>query len=358
MPPANRVDPSPRPPWRAPSVKAGRTLLAALLALVCTLLLSDAAHGASESGDPAQVVLKMASVEAIESPLGAQLRALRDHIEATTAGRVRVKLLLGGALGDEATLLERTRAGSVQAFAGSVATLAHAAPALDVMLTPYLFSTDAQADRAFDGPLRRAVAPSLERAGLHFASWGGGDFRVWFHRRGHVGRPADAAGLRVGQAASAAQRETYRALRMTEVLPTLLDSVNPATPVASADVFDETLLAGAPVARSRAVMHVTLSRHAYAATAIVYSERWLQGLPEQLRRDLVRVPDALVRDARRILREMTPELLKHLRRRGIGANEPSRAERAACARATARVARSIAARGGADGWRVLHAVGR
>lgn len=349
----------PRPPRsRARGRASARVRLFALLALVCTSLVSDPVRGSSDRADPAQVVLKIASVEAPESPLGTQLQALRTHIEAATVGQVRVKLLLSGALGDEATLVERTRAGSVQAFAGSVAAIAHGAPALEVLLAPYLFESDLEVDRAFDGPVRRAVGPALERAGLRFATWGAGDFRVWFTRRGPLGRPRDATALRVTDAASSAERETYRALRMTEVTAALADTTVPAAAPNSPDVFDDTLLEGAAVTRSRAVRHVTLSRHGFAPTAIVYSERWLEGLPEQVRRELVRLPDALVRDARRNLRQMTPDLLGHLRRRGIEVHEPSRAERAACARATARVARTVAARAGADGWRVLHAVGR
>jgi TRAP-type C4-dicarboxylate transport system substrate-binding protein len=351
---------------RTPGVAHGRTgsarevatRIARLggIAATCVALFGDPARGASESEDPAQFVLKIASVEAPGSPLGGQLQVLRQHVETATAGQVHVKLLLSGALGDEGTLVERTRAGSVQAFAGSTAAIAHHAPALDVLSAPYLFASDAQVDRAFDGPVRRALGVALPRAGLRLACWGAGDFRVWYARGKFVMRPSDAANLRAIVPRSEAQRATYGALRLAfDAAAPLAQGSAWASEVPAVDAFDDTLLDGTALALVRGSTHLTLSRHAYAPTAIVYSERWLAGLPEKLRRDLLRVPDALVRDARASLRAMTPALVEHLRRRGVDVREPSRAERSASARATHRVAKALAARAGADGWRVLSA---
>lgn len=333
-----------------------RTVYAAtaLLGAAC-FLGTPAARGGDARSKPEQLVMKLGSVAARGSPLGAQLHALAQHVERVTEGRIRVKLLLGGTLGDEATLVTRTHAGTLQAYAGSTAALARIAPEFEVLGSPYLFANDAKADRALDGAARRALAADLPRTGVRFAAWGVGDFRVWFTRSRAIRRPADLAGLRVETGDSAAARATGAVLwpGATRAAPTASQQADDAP-----DAFEDTLLDGVVRIRERGIRHATLTRHAYAANVIVYSEAWFVGLPEQVQRDLSRIPDALVRDARGVQRALRPRLLELLAERGVEVTEPSRSEQAAFERATRDVARRLALPAGPPGWKLLRAAGR
>lgn len=332
--------------------------VALALAAAFTTAGTDAgpAHGSKEATAHPQIVLKVASVESPRSPLGVQLEAFRRHVEEATEGLVRVKLLLGGALGDEAKLVARTRQGQVQAFAGSLTALAQAVPAVEVLGSPYLYRDTREAERALERSVRPALERLLPQAGLHFAAWGPSAFRAWFTRGRDLRRPADARGVRVPSARSAAEAATYAALGMVQVPLAASQRVPDAFREGLIDAFDATLLDAAAASHDLSATRVVLSRHALAAQVVVYSELWFAGLPERIQRDLAAAPANLARGASLARRKMDEHLVTHLRARGVSVLDPTPSERAAFVRVTRGARRELAR--GTGALSLLGATGR
>lgn len=316
------------------------------------------AHDSTAPSTHPQVVLKVASIESPLSPLGLELAGFRRHVEETTRGEVRVKLLLRGCLGDEATLVERTREGRVQAFAGSLAVLSRLLPELEVLRSPYLFRGTQHAERALDRGVRDALERALPRVGLRFAGWGPSAFRVWLTRGSHLRRPADTHDRRVAAARGPADAALYRALGMTPVAADPATRAGEALAKGAIDAIDVTLLDAAAAGHDRVATHVVTSHHALEPQIVVYSARWFEGLPEQIQRELEKLPSTLVEQARKAQHELEKRLLAHLRARKLEVVDPTNAERSAFLRVTRATRRELAEAAGPAGASLLQATGQ
>ena len=106
------------------------------------------------------------------SPWADQLQRYKAEVQERTNGRLKVKLRLGR--GNERSLARRVQMGSMQAFAGSVGGMSSIVREVNVIETPYLFESFAEADKALDNP-------EVARAGQE------GPFEAWAGLRNLVG---------------------------------------------------------------------------------------------------------------------------------------------------------------------------
>lgn len=333
------------------------TLQLAVL-VVLTTALATRAHGTDDPTAQPQIVLKVASIESSRSPLGLQLVAFQRHVAMATNGKVRVKLLFDGRLGAEAALVAHLQSGRLQAFAGSVGALSQIVPEIEVLRAPYLQRGQAaQVHRALDRSVRPAVEPLLAAAGLRFASWGPGAFRVWLTRGTHLRRPTDAKGVRVPVARGRAEAATYAALHLTQTPLGAGERPGAALARGAVDAFEATLLDAVAATDDRGASHLVLSRHAFEPQILVFSERWFAGLPEEVQQSLAALPSELLVDARKIASDMETRVLAGLRTRGVEVIEPTRAERAAFVRVTKDARQSLARDARSDAQALLRATG-
>jgi TRAP-type C4-dicarboxylate transport system substrate-binding protein len=324
------------------------TLLRCVLAL-SLLGIPAAVHGADATTAP--IVLKIATVETPRSPLGRALAKLAAHLRDATKGEIEIKVMPSGILGDEAKLVRRAVDGELQAYGGSLDALAAVAPEVNVLLAPQAFRNERRADKALDGRVQRTLEPLLTAKGLHLLAWGPSAFRVWYSRK-PLRRANDAKGMRVPAAAGPAHAALYSKLGMTPADPMPLSELLRNDAI---DAVDETLLHAARSSLDRSFTHVTLTNHALASSVIVYSTRWLDGLPERVRKAVLEPPKHLARESREELRAMQPRVLERLRQLGVSVHTPTRAEARSFTRALRSAPRDIARELGGSALRLLRA---
>jgi tripartite ATP-independent transporter DctP family solute receptor len=282
----------------------------------------------------AEITLKLATVAPEGTPWAEQLVQLKRKVETETGGRLRIKIFLGGALGDENQTVAECRRGAIAMWGGTTGALATSVPELSVFELPYLFASADKADHVFDKLLAEDLRRRLAARGFGLVLWAENGFRSFGTKWGPVKTPADLKGHKMRSQESLVHLETYRALgalpqpiAVTEVLPALQTGV--------VEGFDNTPLYTFAASWHLAIKHFTLSEHVYQPGCVLVSKKVLDPLAPDLQKALTGGLQQITADGRAGVREMAPLLVQNFTNAKIPVYRPSASERAAFVKATA-----------------------
>ena len=230
------------------------------------------------------------------------LKNFAAALEKDSAGRIKVEIYPASQLGSIPRMIEQTQFGSAQLWIGPPEFLAGVDERFELLAAPGVFRDMAEADRVLQDPeFSRAFLGVGERKGLVgvglFLSAPNG-----FAMRSRIASVAQFAGLKIRVLASPMQTEQIRALQATavpmslgEVLPALqqgaLDGVLSAPPVITALKY------------MSAAKYLVYTQQAMTTSIAVMSRKWLQSLPEDLRR-------IVLEDGRREAAAMYPTVVR------------------------------------------------
>ena len=290
-----------------------------LLLLLVTLVGSHT--GRQPAGAQHQLTIKAATIAPPGSPLARQLEDLGTWLASLESPPFKLKVFAAGALGNEASVAKRTREGSLQLYAGSLSGLASVLPEVSVLLTPYLFKSIAQAERRLDRAVLKQLRPLLQEHGLVFAAWGPAQLRSYYSASAPLSGPKDFAGRPTHQRPLPGSPQVLAALNATAVaMP--LGELSEALGDGRVDAFDDTLEGSFASGRIHRAQHLTLTHHGLDARILVFSKRWLDGLPAAARAELERLPAELTATARERSKALEQTLLGHLAKLPIQVAEP------------------------------------
>lgn len=307
-----------------------RSRLALTAALACTSVVAAPRAGAQDSG----ATLKVATVAPEGTPWSEGLEEFRKQVEADTGGKLKVRVFLGGALGDENESVQACQRGQIQGVGASTAALASIVPELAVLELPYLFRAPEEADHILD---EVAVAP-LEKAfrdrGLVLGFWSENGYRSFGTTFGFVKSPADLKGHKMRSQETPVHLEMYRAfgaspvpIPVTEVLTSLQTGV--------IDGYDNTPLFAQAAQWTSGTKFYSLSNHIYQAAAIVFNGAWYDAQSEQTKKALLKSREGLMQRMRKEIRALNPLLVENLGQMGIQVYTPTPEELAAFEKAAA-----------------------
>jgi TRAP-type C4-dicarboxylate transport system substrate-binding protein len=261
-------------------------------------------HAAS-GGAQAKWVVKVGTAERAGAPLARAMDALASAIHDVAPGRFAVKRLPDGALSRSAPALDRVQSGDVHAYAARFDELVAAMPELAALAAPFLFDDRKEGEAA----LRRGVGAAMREAatakGLRVISIGPCEMRAFLARDAAVLSPKEASGL------GFSGPRTPDAAQLVQAL-----SLAPAGE-AGAQLIDGTLSALASNSALFTARHLVLSDHAFECGALVLSQRWVDGLPAEMRKKVEALPSSLSDDAESALDTQRKSLIENLRARGL-----------------------------------------
>lgn len=279
--------------------------------------------------DEPEFVMKVATVAPVGTPWATQLKKVKTAIKEQSAGRIKVKTYLGGALGDEIATAEATKRGTIQCFGGTFGALASAVPELDVLELPYLFPSEKKADEILDTVIRDDLDALL---------WDRGYKLLFFSENGYrsigstfaVSSPADLKGRKMRAQQSDVHLDTWKALGASPVPIAVID-VLPGLQTGVVDGFDNTPLFAFAASWHQAITHYTLTKHIYQAGVVVLSRKFWESLPADLQTIVMGDPADLAKKGRRGVRAIGPMLEQNFVEAGITLNKLSDGERSAFA---------------------------
>jgi TRAP-type C4-dicarboxylate transport system substrate-binding protein len=286
---------------------------------LCSALPMIAARG----GAQARWVVKVGMLERAGAPLSLAVEALGAAIDGVAPGRFAVKRLPDGVLSRTTPALERLQTGEVHAYAARFDELASALPEVGALAAPFLFDNRKEAE----GALRRSVGAAIRDAasakGMRLVSIAPCEMRALLTESAALPAPKELSGMRFRGP------RTPDAAQLAQVL-----GLAPATETEGAQLVDGTLAALAGSEALLAARHLTLTDHAFECGALVVSQRWIDGLPAEMRKKIEAIPARLSDGAEKALDAQRTRLLESMKARGVEVHTLEPRERRAFVTAT------------------------
>lgn len=277
--------------------------------------------------DTAEFTMILGTVAPADSPWSALLTKFKKNVEEKSGGKLKVKLKLGGMLGDENEMVTKAQRGQIQAVGASTGALASAVPELHLVELPYLFHNANEADRVIDDVLTPAYEPLFKKRGLVLGFWSENGFRH-FGTRDHVVKTlADLKGKKMRSQESPVHLAMYKAFGAS-AMPIPTTEVPQALATGNVDGFDQSALYALATSWTKSIKYFTVSEHIYQPAAIVYNAEWFGKLPADLQKLVVDEGRALQVKGRKAVRDIFPELLEIMKQEQIEVYVMTKEERA------------------------------
>lgn len=305
----------------------GASVLVAVVAVLLALSKAPGTPPATGEATPALLKGKVTALAVPGSPRARYWSGFEEALRADSA--FDFTYFVRGELGDEASQLAALSGGRVH-FAGvSVHGLASLAPDLSVLLVPYLFESVDEAVYVYDRHAFPLVEEALAARGLVLLQWVPEGW-VNLYAAKPLSLPGDAEGLTLRVPADPATALFVKALG-AKAGASAQSLRQPVVDGGSATVFE---------AAAQKLSSFTLTKHAYATTAIVADKDWFDSATpaqRQVLRDAVQ-RSVLARSARE---DMERAALAAMTDQGVTVHTLTDAERKAWKVHTAVVHRQL-----------------
>jgi tripartite ATP-independent transporter DctP family solute receptor len=294
-----------------------RPLVAFVALLFCLIL-------PAQAQDPG-IVMKIATVAPENSPWAKGLANFKKMAEANSAGKLKVKVFYGGALGDENETSQSVKSGQIQAVGASTGALASIVPELNVLELPYLFRNQAEADHVLDVVVLKTLEAAFRTRGLELGFWSENGYRSFGTSFGLIKSPAALDGHKMRAQENPVHLAMYKAfgaqpvpMAVTEVLTSLQTGV--------IEGYDNTPLFASAAGWGSATKYYTLTRHIYQPAAIVMNKKWFDGLPPEVKTTILSARSGLMQQMRTEIRALEPFLVQNFEAMKIQVYTPNAAE--------------------------------
>ena len=248
-----------------------------------------------------------------------QGRAVQDfaqRVDRYTQGALRIELHAGGQLGNDLTMVQALRDGTLEMTAPDSSTLAQLNPAFSAVNYPFTFFDEAEADTLLDGAWGQRQLDGLMPHGLvGLAYWENG-FRHITNSLRPIAQAADFRGVRLRTMQNEMLTESFRRLGF-EAVPMPFPQVYEALRTKLVDGQENPLPTILGSRLYEVQKYLTLSRHVYSAFVLLVSRRHWDRLSAEQRVALRRAAAESRGLQRRGNREAAGQALAALRERGM-----------------------------------------
>jgi len=264
-------------------------------------------------------VMNFGTVAPDGTPWAEQLKELEQRIEKESNGRIQVNLFMGGSLGSEREMIQDVKRGE-RLQGGGFSTGAVGAeldvPALEMIELPYLFNNTDEADQVLDTILYSATKDALAEKGVTFYAWTENGWRCFATKGGPATSPEELQKYKMRSQESSVHLDMYKALNV-QAIAKPVSEVLPSLNTGIVTGFDNTPLFSIAAGWIQPVTHYTLSRHIYQPAAVMYSKKFIDSLPADLKAVVLKDPKAESQRGRKGVRELESGLISSIGEMGI-----------------------------------------
>lgn len=272
----------------------------------------------------AQTVIKLGwtTTDGATDPYAIGARAFKAAVEKDTNGSVQIQLYPNRQIGDEKQVLEGIRFGTVDAGIVTNAVVAQMEPAFQINDLPFLYTSEAQAQKVLDGKVGADLAALLAKKNIVVLGYMEGGFRHMLNNKKPVSAPADVQGVK------------YRVMQN----PLFIDMFNSlggaAVPMAWGETFtavqqgtiDGLELPIAVIDNSKlyeVTKFLSLTKHTYSMIALLISKRVMDKLTPEQRKAVIEAGKSATTLQRIEVAKNEKVLLEGLTKKGMTINQVS-----------------------------------
>ncbi len=293
-------------------------------ALVSSLALIAVLSSCGEAGAPGvsqpKQVVRVSSLAVPNTPWHDMWLRFGERFEAQMPADMKLDLFITGQIGSEETALSNVRRGRIQISGFSLQGLATVVPELSVLLAPYLFETQAEADFVLDEYLTDVFRELLAEKRLALLQW---SEVGWFHiyARKPILTPEDAAGLSMRSSNALGSRIFGEAIG-ADLIPVTFSEVIPSLQTGLIASGQGGIGMFAIGGISREAKHFNLTRHALDTGLTVANLDWFESQgPDGQARVMSSLDETA--EGRRLIREDIARIAQGFEELGVTMHQPS-----------------------------------
>jgi C4-dicarboxylate-binding protein DctP len=238
----------------------------------------------------APIVIKFSHVVANDTPKGKGALKFKELAEKYTNGRVKIEVYPNSSLYKDKEEIEALQLGSVQMLAPSTAKFAPlGAKEFEALDLPWLFKDDATYAKAMKGPVGQWLFKKLETKGITGLAYWDNGFHMTSANRPLI-NPSDFQGLKIRISGSKIADQYFRELGS---IPQIMafSEVYQALQTGVVDGCENTPSNYLTQKFHEVQKHITVSNHAHLQYAVIVNSKFWNGLPADVRPQLVKAMD-------------------------------------------------------------------
>ncbi len=154
------------------------------------VLLSTLSFGANK-------VLKLADNHAEDYPTVLGDKEFARLVEERSNGKIRVDIYAGGQLGSEENTIEQVQFGAIDMVRTSISPLTRYSDKFNVLMLPYLYSSDTHMFKVLDGNIGLEYLNLLKDINITGLAWFDSGARNFYNSKKLIKKPEDMRGLKI-----------------------------------------------------------------------------------------------------------------------------------------------------------------
>ncbi len=264
----------------------------------------------------AEYVMKFANIAPEDTPWHEALKEFKKEVLKDTGGRLLVKLYMGGQLGDENVMAEKTKYGAIECSGLSTGAVANILPSLQVFELPFIWDDYREYDWVTTHYLYPYFKKRLREKGFFLMGFVEHGWRDFHSRTRPIRWPDDLKGMRVRSQQSKIHVEFWKAYGAIPI-PIPIPKVLEAFKNGLIDGGSNTLIMTASMGWYQYLKYITLSRHVFQPVAVICNLRWWDSLPADVRSVILKDFKPLPEQIHVKLKEMQKGLISGFKEAGI-----------------------------------------
>ncbi|OQM76072.1 TRAP transporter substrate-binding protein [Manganibacter manganicus] len=214
-----------------------------------------------------------------------------DHFVARTAeltdNKVAVTTYKNTLGKGERQLFEAVQLGTIEGAVATTGTLSAFVPEADLFNLPFLFRNAEHAFKVVDGEIGQEFNEKMIAKGFRILGWWVQGTRNTSNNVREINKPSDYEGLKIRTMESPPFIELYKKMGAIPV-PMSISEVYTALSQGTIDGIDGSLPAQLEFKHIEVLKYAAVTDHVILLYPFVVSERWWQGLPEDVRAAIVK----------------------------------------------------------------------
>ena len=293
--------------------------------LLAGLLPLSSIASAQDAQDVKERTIRFGFAWEANHPVALAANRFAEIVAAKSGGKIKVKVYPSNQLGVDMQQMSAVMGGVQEMMAHASAQLAGAVKEFGLLDSPYIVTTEQQADALLDGPLGQALLEMLPPKGMIGLGYWENGFRHTTNSKRPITKVEDFSGLKFRVQPSPIFIETFKAFG-TNPITMSFSELYPALEVGAADAQENPLLNILTANLYEVQKYLSLTGHVYGNGVILVSKKFWDRLSQAEKKIL---EDAFVEARgyqRQESRRQAHEAIGELKAKGMQVNEIAPAE--------------------------------
>ncbi|MBI3967899.1 MAG: TRAP transporter substrate-binding protein [Chloroflexi bacterium] len=227
---------------------------------------------------------------------------LAEGVKQRTQDRVRIDVFPEGQLGNESAMLQAALVGT-QELVLLTSPMATLAPKFSVNDLPFVFSSTADAYKAWDGKMGRTIAAEIESKGMKYFGTVSTGFRSTLNTKRAINTVADVTGLKMRTAETPVIVDMFKALGAQPIVMAFseVESAVRQGLVDGLEVSPDAILTLKSYEYNK---FLSLTEHVFNTTNVLMSQQVFTGLPKDVQVAITASAANAVKEGRVVAEEL------------------------------------------------------